>query len=426
MDWRVHANLTNPDDFWDLWDANQDAFTAIAQTEGVARSGVAALTLLTWDVLTTLDDEVKLIWRSQWTLPKVLYLFVRYFSLITLILDNIRNVFPCMPWLVSEILATLLVELAAQVIIILRVYAIYATKTRVLRVMLGGFAVQVTLMTVSLGISMPKIMAGFYCKAADLPAEMVLFSTASIVYETFLFGLMMVEVTKGGKDDFGDATLMTVLVRDGTLAYVGIFSVMLLNTILFTMAPTTLVLIGFPWVLAIVGVAGSRLILNLRAKHATNISGPSSLADLTFTIPSHMYSIINFEDPDSEPMDGPEDADEDSDTDREDAALNPSRTNTTSSHSHSSACQRARDLGDAESTSSLSDSPHSPLPLHHPTTSPARPNRFSTMDKRRTSSSPHFQQRHPRPPHVRVRTRGPYAGPVAACSSELKQAEFAT
>lgn len=128
-------------------------------------------------------------------------------------LHNIRNVLPCMPWLVFEILATLLVEFAAEVIIILRgtspprsskvasdgrtetpyhlnalppradlrnschvpVYAIYATKTRVLRVMLVGFALQVILMGVSLGVSMPKIMAGFYCKAADLPAEMVLY-----------------------------------------------------------------------------------------------------------------------------------------------------------------------------------------------------------------------------------------------------------
>ncbi|PIL25819.1 hypothetical protein GSI_11572 [Ganoderma sinense ZZ0214-1] len=59
MDWTaVHAsNLTKPDDFWQLWDANQSAFTAIAQTQGAARSGVAALTLLAWDVLTTLDDE---------------------------------------------------------------------------------------------------------------------------------------------------------------------------------------------------------------------------------------------------------------------------------------------------------------------------------------------------------------------------------
>ena len=96
--WRaIYApNLTTPDDFWKLWEANQDVFAAIAQTEGAARSGgepvalrcscgplllraailppslsppfllepassnhtAAALTLLAWDVLTTLDDEV--------------------------------------------------------------------------------------------------------------------------------------------------------------------------------------------------------------------------------------------------------------------------------------------------------------------------------------------------------------------------------
>ena len=104
---------------------------------------------------------------------------------------------------------------------------------------------------------------------------------------------------------------------------------------------------------------GSRLILNLRAKHATNISGPSSLADLTFTIPSHMYSAIDFEDPDSEPKDkdGSEDAEEDvdADTDREDAALNPSRSNTASSHSHSR-LPHARNLSDVESASSSSSS----------------------------------------------------------------------
>ncbi|TBU39478.1 hypothetical protein BD309DRAFT_969638 [Dichomitus squalens] len=372
MNGRGDANTTKLDDFWMIWDTDQDVFAALAQTEGAARSGVAAFTLLAWDVLTSLDEEIRLIWRSHWTLPKALYLFVRYFSLFTLILHNIRNNLPCMPWLVFEILATMLVEFAAEVIIILRVYAIYATKMRVLRVMLGGFALQVILMGVSLGVSMPKIMAGFYCKAADLPPEMVLYSTASIVFETFLFSLMMIGVAKSGKrDGFSDTTLVTVLVRDGTVAYIGIFLVMLLNTILFTMAPTTLVLLGFPWVLSIVGVAGSRLILNLRAKHATNLSSPTSFADINFSLPTHIYSAVYIEEP--EPTDFMED--EDSDTDREDAALNPSRTNTMSSQRHSSrsntmSSQRhsvllahTRNLSDVESLSPPSPlSPETELP----------------------------------------------------------------
>lgn len=67
------------------------------------------------------------------------------------------------------------------------------------------------------------------------------------------------------------------------------------------------------WVFAIVGIAvspqlllkiytlgltvfscqGSRLVLNLRAKHADNISNPSSPADLSFTLPSHIYSSVS-------------------------------------------------------------------------------------------------------------------------------------
>ena len=49
-------------------------------------------------------------------------------------------------------------------------------------------------------------------------------STASIVYETFLFGLMMMGVLRGGRDNFGDATLLDIVVRDGTAAFFGVFS----------------------------------------------------------------------------------------------------------------------------------------------------------------------------------------------------------
>ena len=39
MNGRSDANNTKFDDFWMVWDADQDVFTALAQTEGAARSG---------------------------------------------------------------------------------------------------------------------------------------------------------------------------------------------------------------------------------------------------------------------------------------------------------------------------------------------------------------------------------------------------
>ena len=123
------------------------------------------------------------------------------------------------------------------------VYAVYGGQQKILRLMQLGFALQVAIMAVSLGVSMPKIATGFYCKAADLPAEMVIFrcvdpscrapsvvlkllccySTASIMYETFLFGLMMVGVIRGSKIGLSDTALLRVIVRDGAMAFVGIY-----------------------------------------------------------------------------------------------------------------------------------------------------------------------------------------------------------
>ena len=113
--------------------------------------------------------------------------------------------------------------------------------------MIISFLAQVSLMAVSLGLGLPRTTTDSFCKAADFPVIMVLYrcalstrpctssrltvaaarpahtSTASIVYETFLFGLMMVGVARGGKDGFADSTLASVLVRDGSLAFLGIY-----------------------------------------------------------------------------------------------------------------------------------------------------------------------------------------------------------
>ncbi|OJT11320.1 hypothetical protein TRAPUB_12195 [Trametes pubescens] len=193
-------------------------------------------------------------------------------------------------------MSTFLVEAAVEVIIILRIYAVYAAQSKVLRVMLLGLAIQLAIMIVSLGLSINKVRTGWDCRAADLPTEMVLYSTASIVYESFLFGLMMYGILRGGKDAFSDTTLLNALVRDGAVAFIAIFLVMSMNTILFTLAPSTLVTLGFPWLLAVLGSAGPRLIVKLRAQHANNISGPSSLGDLRFKTPSHFYSALNLDD----------------------------------------------------------------------------------------------------------------------------------
>ncbi|KAI8990363.1 hypothetical protein BD414DRAFT_528369 [Trametes punicea] len=381
MDLSVHPSVLRDQ----LSTDSQRVIDAISQAQGAARSAAAALALLTWDILTTMDEEVKLIWPSDWTLPKALYFFVRYYSLVALTIQNAKIAIPCKPWLIFQVTSTFLVEAAVEVIIILRVYAIYAAQPKAMRVMLFGFAIEVALMAVSLGFSIQKVKTGLDCKAADLPSEIVLYSTASIVYEAFLFGMMMYGIIRGSKEGFSDTTLLNALVRDGAVAFLAIFLVMLMNTILFTLAPSTLVTVGFPWLLAILGTAGPRLIVNIRAQHAINSDAPSSIGDLRFRLPTrissaHRYSVLDLEDPEArrgltpnsstprsrrfarEHDDSQSSSDSDSDSDDgvgEDTALHP----TTSRSRHSSRdvdIESGSDIGSQSPSSPLS--PRTPLP----------------------------------------------------------------
>ncbi|CDO68737.1 hypothetical protein BN946_scf184989.g3 [Trametes cinnabarina] len=357
MDLIVHLNGTKLVYEPQLQSA-QPLFAAISQAEDASRSAAAALALLTWDILTTVDDEI-------------LYLFVRYYSLIGLVIQNAQIIIPCVPWLIFQITSLFLVEAAVEVLMMFRVHAVYAAQPKIMRIMLFGFAIQVALMSVSLGLSIDKVKTGWYCKSTDLPTEMVIYSTASIVYEAFLFVLMMYGVIRGTKEGFSDTTLMNELVRGGAVAFVAVFSVMIMNTILFTLAPSTLVTLGFPWLLAILGSAGPRLILNVRASHANARSkGPSSFAHLHLTMSAHSYSALdrNLNDPASAgysssmrgesssfPLrdrdgDGDLEWDSDSDLDLDDEASESTALN-----------RRRHDLESASSSEIGSRSPPSPL-----------------------------------------------------------------
>ncbi|KAJ3720737.1 hypothetical protein DFJ43DRAFT_1042485 [Lentinula guzmanii] len=72
-------------------------FQAISSNQAAISSNIAALTVLLYDCLLTFDIEqwlidiskfefmnliqVKYIWKSQWTIPKLLYLFAKYYGL---------------------------------------------------------------------------------------------------------------------------------------------------------------------------------------------------------------------------------------------------------------------------------------------------------------------------------------------------------
>lgn len=236
---------------------------------------------------------------TAWSPPKVLYFLTRYYSLIALIILQAHRM-TCRQWIVFEGVSALILELSVEIMLILRLYALYTGNKPIARLMVILFATEGIVMLTMLGISIPRIMTSAGCVEADIPVELVAYSITSILFETFLFTLTIRRYLQARKAGWGNIDLLAVLFRDGAWAFAVIFAVMVINTVLFALGPRTLAALGFPWLLAILGVVGPRLMLNVREinqRHAP----PSSPGDMDtgFTI----YDPLNIDDPDMEPDD---------------------------------------------------------------------------------------------------------------------------
>ncbi|TDL25205.1 hypothetical protein BD410DRAFT_630709 [Rickenella mellea] len=93
---------------------------------------IAAVTVLTWDYLLTLPDEVALVWPSSWTLSKCLFLLNRYFAFIDPIMliyvlmveDDVEA---CVSKFHTLAYICVLGFIVGQCILILRAYAVWGT-----------------------------------------------------------------------------------------------------------------------------------------------------------------------------------------------------------------------------------------------------------------------------------------------------------
>lgn len=100
---------------------------------------LAGITLLVWDTLLTLDEEVRFIWTFQFTVAKILYLTVRYLVLMifcALVLAFFGNykqfdgLCPAIPWIIC--VGGSFTIACSNVLLVHRVYAFYGRSRRIL------------------------------------------------------------------------------------------------------------------------------------------------------------------------------------------------------------------------------------------------------------------------------------------------------
>ncbi|KDQ54545.1 hypothetical protein JAAARDRAFT_196461 [Jaapia argillacea MUCL 33604] len=274
-------------------------FAELHAARAVNQSSLASLTFLVWDVCITFADEVECVWSrpvTSWT--KWMFLFVRYFSILTQIAllfvgtelgveVGLTRPDACVGWYIFQAVATQILIACADVVLMARVYALYKRKRWITMTLSVLFVMEQVVMAISLRYVVPGLQFNDICIVTKSPPAMVVFGGAALLFQFFLFALTLVKFVSALRAGWGRTPLISLLAVDGTWAFGLILCIFLLNAIFYIVINNATSAIGFAWLLSLLPFSCCRLILNLSRYGKPNANGHLSTqaAELTTHIP---------------------------------------------------------------------------------------------------------------------------------------------
>ncbi|EPQ50400.1 hypothetical protein GLOTRDRAFT_133953 [Gloeophyllum trabeum ATCC 11539] len=275
-----------------------DAFAPfVRDIQSTRYAELASSTIVIYDHLITLDQEIDLTWKASWTPGKVLFLTNRYYVLASVIFNNYvlftthlsdsvhsYNFRPslaansCVTWFRWQGTTGLLVSMIAEIILQLRLYALYHLNRRVLVLMCGAFLVSAGTAAVIMGMVLARISAHSglipglpFCIPVNVPSWFYTFWIPTLGFESLLCALALFRAFK----DFRSRTslfqsgrhIVKILIRDSVIYYLIMFATYFTNLVIFLTGNVGVLESGIGFAVTMSCVMGSRLCLNIRDVH---------------------------------------------------------------------------------------------------------------------------------------------------------------
>ncbi|EPQ50405.1 hypothetical protein GLOTRDRAFT_133959 [Gloeophyllum trabeum ATCC 11539] len=304
-----------------------DAFAPfIREIQSTRYAELASSAIVIYDHLITLDQEIDLIWKASWTPGKVLFLTNRYYVLASVIFNNyeqfssphisptrctclrIKEILQnqshiarclfrgisCVKWFRWQGTTGLLVSTIAEIILQLRLYALYHLNRRVLVLMCGAFLVSAGTAAVIMGMvlarisgaSPPRVLSAPFqrqpahsglipglpfCIPVNVPSWFYTFWIPTLGFESLLCALALFRAFK----DFRSRTslfqsgrhIVKILIRDSVIYYLIMFATYFTNLVIFLTGNVGVLESGIGFAVTMSCVMGSRLCLNIRDVH---------------------------------------------------------------------------------------------------------------------------------------------------------------
>jgi hypothetical protein len=257
----------------------------VQQKQGTAVTiwTVGAFCIFGWEWLLCLPQEYTRIWKKPMNASSVLYIANRYFGLlqfsfVVTLHTDIWSVDGCKHAYLWEPIGALIATALSQIILGSRVYAVFS-KNKAIAFILGSILIiEVIIRGIATSVIAPPTLyagpgaTGPPCGALTGPSGwLIAFWIIPVLYDTIVFLLTAWKAYGYWKKEV-HTPLFDIIWRDGLLYFFAIFSMNVINVIIFMTLSPTLRTVNLTATLILEVILSCRLLLNLRSAAQSSAS----------------------------------------------------------------------------------------------------------------------------------------------------------
>jgi len=246
------------------------------QTQKYSR--LAAMVIVLYDTLITMDREGCYIWSQSWSSMKAIYIINRYWGLFAIAVDtwiavtDIRTDALCQFQLIFQSWSGLATMLLVEVIMMIRVHALYE-RDKWIAVLLSTVFVMQAAITATLLTALSRTLdTEVYSfmpacgTSIPMPKWFVVFWVPAVLTDMLLLALTLRRAFSYGishGDSWKKSKLLNTIVRDQILYFVGFLLIAGANMLILMFGPK-LICVALGFLLGFPVIMGCRMLLNLK------------------------------------------------------------------------------------------------------------------------------------------------------------------
>ncbi|KAJ7488128.1 hypothetical protein FB451DRAFT_1553615 [Mycena latifolia] len=243
---------------------------------------VAALALLIYDHILSLDHEIEFVWNKRKSFGGYLYLWNRYWTLIitcintSVVLREITSDKVCRNYFEFESLSATLTVATIDLILLMRVWILFGRSRRLLYILASVMLVELCIMfTIAvlvtrsgLFVHIGAILPGCYA-TGGVPKYLTFYAVPSLVVTSVMFVMTVYNCTTrlGFRLSFSSRSTMPLInlfLRDGIFWFLAVVAVNPPQLIVWAVGRTTLVAVLLIPAMVVYSIIGSRVLLNIK------------------------------------------------------------------------------------------------------------------------------------------------------------------